>query len=180
MTPFGGGRPPAGAIWAADTGCFRQPESFHLDKYLRWLERRGPRESCLFVTAPDVLADADETLIRSRPVLSRLREEGWNPALVAQDGLTIETTPWDEIAALFIGGSLEWKESRIAAELVQEANRRGVHAHIGRVNTPERLLFAQRAGADSVDGTRLAFGFDANWQDLREWVRCINGQLSFF
>ncbi len=172
-------RLPEGALWGADTGCFLHPERFDLDKYLRWLDRRGPRASCLFANAPDIVADMPETLRRAAPVLPVLRREGYKASLVAQNGLTVATTPWVDIDALFIGGTIEWKESTVAAELIQHAKRLGKWTHIGRVNTPERIIFAVRAGADSVDGTRLARGFNANWPMLREWIRCINGQQSF-
>jgi hypothetical protein len=179
LTPRIGNRLPEGATWAADTGCFRHPDAFNLDKYLRWLDRKGPREACLFVNAPDVPYDMPETLRRAESALRTLRSEGHRATLVAQDGLTVESTPWQDIDGIFIGGSIPWKESAFAAQLVQAARARGVWAHYGRVNTPERIILAARAGADSVDGTRLAFGFDANWPQLREWVRCINAQQSF-
>ena len=179
LTPYIGNRLPEGATWAADTGCFRHPDAFNLEKYLRWLDRKGPRESCLFATAADVPYDMDATFERAEPVLRKLRAEGYRATLVAQNGLTVETTPWQDIDGVFIGGDPEWKESGAAARLIQAAKVRGKWAHYGMVNTPDRLVLAARAGADSVDGTKLAHGFDANWPELREWVRCINAQESF-
>lgn len=180
LTPLIGNRLPEGAIWAADNGCFRHPELFNLDKFLRWLDRKGPRASCLFVNAPDVLADHEATLRRSEHALFQLAYEGWLPSFVAQDGATIDNTPWEWFDALFIGGTLQWKESYAASALIIEGKRRRKHVHVGRVNTPERMRYAARAGADSVDGTRLAFGFNANWPFLRDSLRCINNQQSFF
>lgn len=179
LQPGMGNRLPHGATWAGDTGCFLHPDSFDLDQYLRWLNRKGPRADCLFVTAPDVCGDAVRTLERSLPVLPRLRAEGWRPALVAQNGLRANMVPWEEIDTLFIGGTIEWKEGKEAAVLIREAIQRAKGAHVGRVNTPERMSYAARAGATSVDGTRMAFGFDKNWPLIREWMRCINGQQSF-
>lgn len=180
ISPHIGNRIPAGATWAADTGCYKHPESFNGERYLRWLERKAPRETCLFANAPDLYPDPQETLRRALPVLPRLRNAGWTPGFVAQDGATINDIPWDDIGCLFIGGTPEWKVTYAASSLIQEARRRGKQAHVGKVNEPERLQFAARAGATSVDGTKLAFGFDANWPELREWVRCINAQQSFF
>lgn len=181
LTPRMGNRFIKGAIWAADTGCFSQPQDFHLAKYLRWLDSKccGPRADCLFVNAPDVLEDHAATLERALPVLPQLRAAGWKASFVAQNGATIDNVPWDELDGIFIGGDSEWKESRAAASLIHEGRRRGKHTHVGRVNAPERLMYAARAGAHSVDGTRIAFGFNENWPLLREWVRCLRGQQSF-
>ena len=179
LTPHIGNRLPEGATWAADTGCFRHPESFNLDAYLRWMDRKGPRASSLFANAPDVVGDHERTIDASEHALIWLLREGWKPSFVAQNGATLGNMPWEWFDALFIGGSIAWKESYEASALMIEAKRRGKHVHVGRVNTPERMRYAASAGADSVDGTRLAFGFNANWPFLRDSLRCINNQLSF-
>jgi hypothetical protein len=179
LQPQIGNRLPEGATWAGDNGCFKNPDQFNLDRFLRWLDRRGPRQHCLFAVAPDVVSNPLSTLARSLPVLPKLRAEGWRGAFVAQDGVTPEEIPWNELDTLFIGGSTNWKISSSVPPLIQEARRRHKSTHMGRVNTRERLLLAAQLGIDSVDGTLLAFGFNANWPKLRGWMACLNAQQSF-
>lgn len=150
-----------GVVWAADNGCFTDPDGFLLDRYRRWLDARD-RETCLFVTAPDFVGDWSCTLDRYDDVAEVLRSDGWRVALVAQDGLEVyleqlEFRFWaGEVDALFIGGSTRWKLSPAAAEVVGEAKRWGLWTHMGRCNSSRRVRIAHDMGCDSVDGTYLA------------------------
>lgn len=56
------------------------------------------------------------------------------------------------------------------ARLVAAAKRRGKHVHMGRVNSRRRWSYAEHIGCDSVDGTFLAFGPDANLPRLTGWI----------
>lgn len=147
--------------WAADNGCFAQGDAFDAERWLEWLAGLGHQGSCLFAVAPDVLADARATRIRSLPWLSRVRALGYPPAFVAQDGCESAAEaaqpPWDEFDVLFIGGTTRWKLSGHAAWVVTEAMRRGKWVHMGRVNSLRRIQAAKLMGCDSVDGTVLAF-----------------------
>ena len=96
-------------------------------------------------------------------------------ALVMQDGLDdlgpwLEQT-WDRLAALFIGGSTDWKLSLTAAELVAEAKARGKWVHMGRVNGRRRMNYARLIGCDSVDGSSFS-QFRDTWLPLAldEWL----------
>lgn len=176
ITPRMGQKPPRGQPWAADTGCFTQPQSYSTGGYLIWLNELAVddhAERCLFATAPDVVGDAEATLLRSRPVLPYIRDVGYPAALVAQDGLTLDMLPWDEFDALFIGGTTDWKLGPVPRELVVEAKRRGKWTHMGRVNTARRFEYASLQGYDSVDGTLLAFNPSlarriAGWMEMSE------------
>jgi hypothetical protein len=149
----------AACWWAADNDCFKQ-----LDKaaYLRMLRKvaRADKSRLLFVVAPDVVADAPATLLRWQMWAPVLRYYGLPPAFVAQDGQEGLPVPWDELAALFIGGSTEWKMSAHAARLVREAHKRGKHVHAGRVNTLRRYRHFDALGADSFDGSAFS-----KWSD---------------
>lgn len=154
VTPRMGQRPPEGVPWAADNGRFSAPQDYTDEGYLAWLGRM-PVESCLFAAAPDVLGDAAATLALSAPMLPRIRALGYPAALVAQDGLTPDMVPWDDIDALFIGGTTEWKLGPDVPPLVAEARRLSKHTHMGRVNSYKRLQYAKSIGCLSVDGTVL-------------------------
>src|SRR6185503_11281189 len=142
----------------ADNACFtgRYPGD---DAYLAWLAARTVhRGRCTFATAPDVVGDAAATWLRSRPVLPRIRALGFPAAFVAQDGLEHLGVDWASFDALFVGGTTAWKLGQAGARLVAEARRRGRYCHVGRVNSLRRLRYAAAIGAQSVDGTHLAYG----------------------
>ena len=171
-------------IWAADNGCFTAGEGFQYDRFRAWLSGYlAVRETCLFVTAPDVLGDAAATLHRSREPLSDLRSLGFRTALVAQDGLTPTATPWGTFDVLFIGGSTRWKLSEAVRELVAQARGRGVWVHMGRVNSYRRLRLADHWGVGSVDGTYLAFRARRNGHgqargpaEVERWLALVEAQ----
>ena len=140
----------AGVPWACDNDCFI---ALKREKYVRMLRSVAGQRGLLWVTAPDVVADADATLARFRV---------WRPALdyytlpiafVAQDGQERRPVPWDAIRCLFIGGSTAWKEGPHAAQLIHEAHARGKWVHVGRVNTLRRYWWLSSLPVDSIDGT---------------------------
>lgn len=148
--------PEPGQLWAADNGRYSAPANYSDAGYLAWLERLEPyRDRCLFATAPDVWSDWPATLELSRPMLRPIRELGYRVAIVAQDGATVDTVPWPEVDALFVGGTDPWRHSDALRELVAEARRRELWVHLGRVNSLRRLRFAEALGCDSADGTVL-------------------------
>lgn len=157
LTPDMGNRPPIGQPWAIDNACFSNPKAYSDERYVAYLEKRRASAGCLFATAPDVVGDAAATLARSTPMLSRIRELGYPAALVAQDGLTSEMVPWDDIDAIFIGGTTDWKLGPDVPPLIDEAKRLGKWVHMGRVNSWARFDYARSLGCDSVDGTVLRF-----------------------
>lgn len=163
--------------WAADNGCFAAGEHFELDAFYGWLKRLSEyAATCLFASAPDVVADAAATLQRSTPVLPALRKLGYRAALVAQDGIRPADVPWDAIDCLFIGGSTAWKLSAHVPPLVRAAKAEGKWVHMGRVNSYRRLRAAALIGCDSADGTFLKFAPDVNVPRLRVWIERLRDQ----
>lgn len=181
-TPKMGNKLPPGRAWAADTGAYADPYGVDFGAYLRWLgghdaEQRG---RCLFACSLDVPRDWPNTLARGLPRLREIRALGYPVALVLQDGATPDQIPWDGIDAVFVGGSTSWKLSPVADALVAEANRRGKHAHSGRVNSLRRLRAVAMQGCGSADGTFLAFGPDVNLPRVREWIDALRRQPPLF
>lgn len=146
--------------WAADNDGF---SGFDADRYRRMLEviRERRRHLLLFVTAPDMVADAPATAAMYEMWRDEL--EGLPVAYVLQDGATSIPT---DIDALFVGGSTEYKLSEDAARWVREASDRGLWVHMGRVNTRRRIQYAKSIGCHSVDGTSSVLFTDAHlpWQ----------------
>jgi len=150
--------------WAADNGCYTLGDRFDLATYLAWLSSftTEAKRRALFATAPDVVGDWDATLERSRPTFEAIHAAGFPVALVLQDGATIETVPWDDIDAVFVGGSTEWKLSPAAEAITRYADELGKWVHVGRVNSTRRMVATGAMAAHSVDGTLLIFGPKAN------------------
>lgn len=126
--------------------------------YLAMLKKIAqiPRDRLLWVVAPDVVADAQATLLRFQLWQSALTYLQLPIAFVAQDGQEDLPVPWDVIHCLFIGGSTAWKEGIHAARLVREAQRHGKWVHMGRVNTLRRARLASALDVDSIDGSSLS------------------------
>lgn len=138
--------------FAIDNGAYSKFES---KSFLSLLEREKHRKSlCRFVAVPDVPKSARRTL----EVFEhwKLRLSDWPLAFVCQDGQENLPIPWGDIDAIFIGGSTDWKMGEHAAHCIKAGVTIGKWVHVGRVNTPGRLDYFTKLGADSVDGTGIA------------------------
>ncbi len=160
--------------WVADNAAYTG--AYPGDrKYLAWLSARAAHAGrCAFATAPDVVGDAAATLSRSALMLRPIRNLGYPVALVAQDGLEHLPVPWNDLDALFIGGTTAWKLGPAAAGLATQARRRGLWVHLGRVNSLRRLRHAAAIGCDSADGTHLVYGPDRRLPELVRWLTLVN------
>lgn len=161
-----------GLPWAADNAAF---SGFDPTAFCALLGRIGGYGGCRFVACPDVVGDAAATLLRFSEWAPVVRAVGLPVALVAQDGLERHSVPWDDIDALFVGGSTDWKLGAPAAALVREAKCHGLWVHMGRVNTRLRMRHAHEIGCDSVDGS----GF-SRWPEQRvpaglRWLADLDG-----
>lgn len=137
-----------GLRWAVDNGAY---SGFDEARFLRLLARCRGRPNLLWVVAPDVVANARQTLAQWPWWAVLIRGMGFPAALVLQDGQEDLEMPVAD--AYFVGGSTRWKLSLTAADLMAEAKRRGKWVHMGRVNSMRRLQLAWDRGADSVDGS---------------------------
>lgn len=138
--------------YAIDNGAY---SGFDHDAFMSLLDREElNKESCLFVTVPDIVGSARRTLeiwrYRHRIV------NHWPLALVMQDGMEDMEIPWDDLAAVFIGGCDPWKDSKAAVDIVKTAKTLRKHSHVGRVNTLKRYKLFSEAGADTCDGSGVA------------------------
>jgi hypothetical protein len=191
-TPRMGNRPVPDVVWAADTGCFSDPERFDLDRYVRWLGRRDPR-TCLFATAPDWPpmpqhgvpgGDWCATLDRFEETAPAIRAAGYRVALVAQSGLEcylgqLEYWFWrGDVDAIFLGGDTRWKVSEAAADVVRSARHFGLWCHMGRCNSARRIRLAYEMGCDSADGTFLAHAGAGALGEVLRWLRPLSAQLT--
>lgn len=158
----------AGIPWAADNDCFQGLDE---DAYRTMLHAVTLLPGCLFVVVPDVVGDW---------VATRALWDAWAPevdrtcqptAYVLQDGQPGADVPWDGLGAVFVGGTTEYKLSTDAERIVREAKRRGLHAHMGRVNSRRRYDYARAIGCDSVDGTSYSRWRDRWLPEALKWHR---------
>jgi len=152
LTPLTRFRPQQpGARFAIDNGAFA---GFDAVAFRSLLSRELPRRSlCRFVAVPDVVGSARRTMEVFRGWRASL--DGWPLAFVVQDGQEDLPIPWNCCAAVFIGGSTDWKMSDHAATCIKAAKALGKWCHVGRVNTPARFEYFRELGADSIDGSGL-------------------------
>lgn len=114
----------------------------------------------LFLAAPDAAemtpagprVSWEGTLWLWRSWYKALAARGLPLAIVLQDGATVESVPWDQVDAVFVGGSDRWKDGPEPVTLLDEAGRRGLWRHVGRVNTQRRERHVWPR-CDSFDGS---------------------------
>jgi hypothetical protein len=156
-----------GRSWAIDNGAY---SGWDADAFVALLERMEGWPGCLFAAVPDVVSDAPATLRRFRAWAPMVREYRFPVALVAQDGLLPPHVPWDQIAALFLGGTTEWKLGVEARTLAGYAKAHGKWLHMGRVNSRRRLRYAESIGCDSIDGSSFSRWGDTHIPRAVAWI----------
>lgn len=161
---------PANVPWALDNGCFK---AFDRARWLRMLDEAervmwevdGSRP--LFVTLPDIVCDAQRTIELFEAF--KLRTNEFPRALVLQNGIERVRIPWDDVAAVFIGGDDSFKYSPHAMSAAKTAKMLGKWVHVGRVNTAARVR--NWIGlADSIDGSGSS-RFDHMLEDVLAVIR---------
>lgn len=159
-------------VWAADNGCFSS--SWNPKAWRTWITEVS--DQTLFAVVPDVVADWRKTRWRWVQYMPIVKEHGLRAAYVLQDGQTSTWMPWDELDAVFVGGSTQWKLSDHSRNLIDEAKSRDKWVHMGRVNSLRRMMLARDWGCDSCDGTYLAFGPDINTPKLIKSIKNMTAQ----
>ncbi len=160
--------PPKRTPWCYDNGAysdFTQRRHFNTVRFVRdqWsirnlITQRHPPPD--FIVLPDLVGGGAASLALSLTWLLDPLVEWVAPTYVAvQDGMTEESLaraldgtaqPRRTVAGLFVGGSIDWK-IETGERWVQLAHDRGLPCHIGRVGAIERIAWARRIGADSID-----------------------------
>ena len=177
-TPAQGNRIPEHAKVCLDNGVFGKGYPGD-EKWLEWITKHQPiADRVLFVVAPDVVGDARATFERSTPFLPIIRDLSFPAAYVAQDGQEDFEPPWDDFDVLFIGGTTDWKLGPHATRLIRQAKARDKWVHAGRVNSRRRFAHFELLGADSCDGTYLAFGPDVNLPHVLHWTQSLFGETA--
>ena len=97
-TPLTGYKRAEGIPFAIDNGCFKK---FEKARWLRLLEEAWEHmeDPPMFVCLPDIVGDAQRTSELFQVFKSTTN--GFNRALVLQDGIEHVSIPWDDIKAIF-------------------------------------------------------------------------------
>lgn len=155
-------------MFCIDNGAF---SGFQVKPFESLLEREKEHSNqCRFVAVPDVVGSARRTVEVFHIWKAKLK--GWRLAFVAQDGQENHTIPWDDVDALFVGGTTEWKLSKYAVECIRAAQCLGKWVHVGRINTKGRWEYFENLGADSCDGSGIA-----RFSHMREKIGAMKNQL---
>ena len=163
--------------YALDNGrfsCWSRGVAWDEAAYIALLEwafmagRDGQRP--IWALVPDVVADKEATLTewdRWTPIVTSF---GFPLAFAVQDGMLPKDVP-QNAEVVFIGGTTAWKWLQ-APVFCQQFPR----VHIGRVNSYKRLVFAERCGAESCDGTGWGRGDRKQLAGLQQYLREVAGE----
>lgn len=149
--------------YGLDNGCFRR---FDRTTWMRLLDE-AEEDRPVFVCLPDVVGDAARTVELFE--CFKPCTNGFPRALVLQDGIEHVRIPWDDLDAVFIGGSDHFKYGRQAIAAARTAKMLGKWVHVGRVNTAARVRNWIDLG-DSIDGSGLSM-FDHMLEDVLSAIR---------
>ena len=161
ISPGGCRAPHNFPYYAVDNGAFSawvNEKEWNPDPFLNLLElsQKSTRPPDM-VVVPDKVASGRESLDFSLNWIKQLPEIGTRYYLAVQDGMEIsDIIPVIELfGGLFVGGTLEWKYET-APDWVELAHDHRKPCHIGRIGTWDRIVWASRIGADSIDSSSWA------------------------
>jgi hypothetical protein len=152
-----------GVRYGHDNGCFKEFKRAIWERQLTEARNDTP----VFVCLPDIVGDAARTL----ELFEHFMEvtTGLPRALVLQDGIERIHIPWNDLAAVFIGGSDRFKSAPETMAAAKTAKWLGKWVHVGRVNTAARVN--NWIGlADSCDGSGISM-YDHMLEDVLSAIR---------
>ena len=158
----------SGAPYGLDNGCFKE---FKKKKWLSLVDQAYENRP-VFVCLPDIVGDARRTL----DLFDAFKHDtiALPRALVLQDGIGNFKIPFDDIDAVFVGGSDNFKISSEAINACKAAKMLDKWVHVGRVNTASRVR--NWIGlADSIDGSGIS-RYDHMLEDVLMAIRGDNPQ----
>lgn len=171
-TPLTGYARAASIPYGLDNGCYKV---FHRQAWDRLLEE-AEEDAPVFACLPDIVGDAQRTVELFQAYKSHTN--GIPRALVLQNGIEHTTIPWDDMAAVFIGGDDAFKTSAVTFGAAKTAKMLGKWVHVGRVNTVRRLRHWIGL-ADSIDGSGIS-QYDHMLEDVLHELRGDHPQGQFF
>jgi len=156
--------------YGLDNGCFAKFEEKTWRRMLNDARTNRPAFVCL----PDIVGSAARTAELFDIFFNCTK--GLPRALVLQDGINEQRIPWNDIEAVFIGGTDKFKISTECLHACKTAKMLGKWIHVGRVNTPDRLSQWMELG-DSIDGSGIS-KYDYMLEAVIKQINFKSSQLS--
>jgi hypothetical protein len=154
--------------YGLDNGCFSGSLPAAWNRLIQEAEADRP----VFVAVPDIVGSARRTA--DLFTYFERKTNGLPRALVLQDGIGNVEIPWANIAAVFVGGSDDFKIAPEAIQAAKCAKLLGKWVHVGRVNTASRM--GNWIGlADSIDGSGIS-RYDHMLEDVLSMIRSTHPQ----
>lgn len=141
----------SGCNWMLDNGAYTNRFDFECWVF-QMVDMLPHQNNCIGIVVPDVPYDAKATIKKFSRYSRIPKALGYRVAFATQNGLTPELTPWGDFDVLFVGGDDNHKRGPEARQLIDEAKKRGVWVHVGRVSTGD-AIGQYWPDADSWDGT---------------------------
>jgi len=174
ISPGGCTAPQNFNYYAIDNGAYSAwVNNFDWDAegFKSYLRKLLKKKSPDFVVVPDKVAKGLESLSFSIVWSSILKDlyPDLNQYLAVQDGMTIaDVSPYvQNFGGIFVGGSLNWK-IKTAEQWANLAHKHQLFCHVGRVGTWNRIVWAMRIGADSIDSS--------SWPQNNSWHHIENAK----
>jgi len=162
----------SGKPYGLDNGCFAEFRQKKWESLVEDAKEKRP----IFICLPDIVGDARRTLDLWEIFSQKLN--GLPKALVLQDGIGNFRIPWNELDAVFVGGSDSFKIAPEALNACKTAKMLGKWVHVGRVNTSSRVA-NWKGLADSIDGSGIS-KYTHMMNDVIKEIRGEYGQAGLF
>ena len=169
ISPDGWRKAPSWMPYALDNGAFgawTNGPQWDESAFTSMLEKARSHFRPRWVVVPDVVADRDATLkmwSKWFPIVKDIIPHV-PLAFAVQDGMRKEDVPTNA-DIVFVGGTTEWKWRNLR-EWTQNFKR----VHVARVNSERLLWMADKAGAESCDGTGWMRGGEDRIEELQRYL----------
>jgi len=176
---------PYGAEWAMDNGCFSGLKPTAIRRLLKQCAELDEYDKPHFITVPDTICNWDATIeffMEFREWCFELYGAiPWHLAVVLQDGIDVKDDRWQFADALFIGGSDHEFKLKYCEPILQEAAESGMWVHAGRLNTQNKIRWANDMGCiHSFDGSGFSRWPDTNIVPMVKYLRAIRKEGLLF
>lgn len=174
LSPDGWRQPPSWMPYAVDNGAFPAYTNnvpWNESAFRVHLEKTKTSHKPLWIVVPDVVADAESTIIRWHEWYPQIKSICPNVplAFAVQDGMTPHHVP-TQADVIFVGGTTSWKWRNL-----HQWTNNFPRVHVGRVNSEKMLWASHEAGAESCDGTGWMRGGEERMEELVRYLEQSTG-----
>lgn len=158
------------SCWEMGSNYFDESKWAEMEpKWRKLVKWAAPTGLARWAIVPDVPGDADRTLERWESSFYRfIADSEIPPAIAVQDGMTPEEVKRlsNKPSVVCVGGTTEWKWQTVEAWIAEFPR-----VHVLRCNSPEKLFYLEKLGAESCDGTGWNRGNRKQTEGIETWAR---------